>query len=513
MKIAIYSRKSLETDKGDSIHTQIKICQNYFLRTDPSAEFEIFEDEGFTGGNTNRPSFQLMMKRVKNKDFDIIACYKVDRIARNLVDFINIYDSLEKLGVKLISVTEGFDPSTPIGKLMMVMLASFAEMERENLRQRVRDNMVELSKQGKWTGGVAPIGYKIKRVAEGTKKASYLEIDNEKVDLIKDIFKKYIETESMHKVQKWLYESNEIKWCGSTVKNILTSPLYVKANNEVVEFLSKDNEVYGEYNGINGMITYNRRPTTNNKKRWNDKSMFYAISSHEGIINPDVWLKVQYIQKKNTVAPRPNVSKLSYLTGLLKCDKCGSPMSISHNHKNADGSITYVYFCTGRKTFGKDYCNCNQVKQIIIDTHLEETLNSYIRIGYDNFEKLLCKNVIKNEYDDKIGKMKETIGKNEAKINNLVDKISMLSNIAGKPLLKKIEDITKENEDLKSELFLLENEKINSKLEDPKEKFKELKLLTTILKIGDVETKRIYLKRVVKQILFNSDTFKIKVVF
>lgn len=92
------------------------MCKTYFNRADEDCSFEIFQDEGFSGGNINRPSFQRMLELAKHKQFDIIAVYKVDRIARNIVDFVNIYDELENHDIKLVSITEGFDPSTPIGK-------------------------------------------------------------------------------------------------------------------------------------------------------------------------------------------------------------------------------------------------------------------------------------------------------------------------------------------------------------------------------------------------------------
>ena len=80
-RVAIYSRKSKETDTGESINNQIQFCKDYFLgRNDDTYEFEIFQDEGFSGGNINRPEFKRMMLLCQHREFDIVACYKVDRI-------------------------------------------------------------------------------------------------------------------------------------------------------------------------------------------------------------------------------------------------------------------------------------------------------------------------------------------------------------------------------------------------------------------------------------------------
>ncbi|NFD31004.1 resolvase [Clostridium botulinum] len=507
MKIAIYSRKSIETDTGESIKNQIQICKDYFLRRKNNIEFEIFEDEGFSGGNTNRPAFKLMMSKIK--EFNIVACYKIDRIARNIVDFVNVYNELEKHNIKLVSITEGFDPSTPLGKLIMMILASFAEMERENIRQRVKDNMKELAKAGRWTGGNVPFGYISKRIDEGNKKATYLVLDTLKENLIKEIFNTYISTNSMHKVQKWLYDTKNIKWCLSTIKNILTSPVYVKCNKEIIKYLSNFGEVFGDPNGVNGMITYNRRPYTNGKHRWNDKSMFYAVSKHTGVIEPNIWLKVQSIQEKSKITPRPKNSQVSYLTGVLKCAKCKAPMTISYNHKNKDGSITYVYLCTGRKTYGKKYCDCKQIKQNIIDPLVEEGLNAYAKLDIKQFNKIVG---TRSKPENNISKIEKSIQKNNIKINNLVDKISMLSNAASNVLLKKIEELTSQNEEFKRELLFLKQEEINNQMTSPEEKFEKIKLFSNALKYADIDTKRELLHSITEEIYWDEDIKDINIV-
>ncbi|MCD3234576.1 recombinase family protein [Clostridium botulinum] len=444
-----------------------------------------------------------MMSKIKM--FDVVACYKIDRIARNIVDFVNVYDELNKLGIKLISVTEGFDPSTPLGKLIMMILASFAEMERENIRQRVKDNMKGLAKAGRWTGGNVPFGFTSERIEEGGKKATYLKLDESKKQLIKEIFQMYISTNSMHKVQKQIYNTKNIKWSLSTIKNILTSPVYVKADKDVVKYLNNFGEVFGEHNGHNGIITYNRRPYTNGKHRWNDKGMFYSISRHEGVIDSTVWLKVQSIQEKTKVSPRPKNSRVSYLTGILKCTKCGSPMTISYNHKNKDGSITYVYLCTGRKAWGKEYCNCKQVKQTILDKEIENALNSYIELNIEEFKKVVGSPTDTENFNKKILCIEKKIETNKVKINNLVDKIAVLSNTASVPLLSKIEELTKLNEDLKKELLFIQQEHINSSFVSPEEKYERLKQFSTTLSTNNIDLKRELLNFSVQEIKWDSD--------
>lgn len=159
-KVAIYSRKSVYIEGSVSIETQINMCKEYILKKFPNSTFEVFEDEGFSGGNTNRPAFQKPLRLAELKQIDIVVCYKIDRIARNTLDFLNILEMFKENNVELISITEGFDPNTQMGKVMLTLLASFAEMERSNIQQRVKDNLLSIAKKGKWTGGSPPTGFK-----------------------------------------------------------------------------------------------------------------------------------------------------------------------------------------------------------------------------------------------------------------------------------------------------------------------------------------------------------------
>ncbi len=509
MRVAVYSRKSIETDKGDSIKNQIKMCKEYFSRREENVVFEIFEDEGFSGANTNRPSFQLMMKQLNN--FDAIAVYRLDRISRNVLDFLNTFEDLKKHNVKFISITENFDTESPMGKMMLLMLSGFAQMERENIAQRVKDNMRELAKSGKWTGGTVPFGFTTERVEEGTKKATYLKNDDSKNELVKNIFGYYIETQSMHQVQKWLY-NNGIKWCLSTVKNILTSPIYVKVNNDIVEYLKNFGEVFGNSDNIHGIITYNRRPYTNGKHRWNDKSMFYSISKHKGIIEPSTWLKVQTIQSKSRIAPRPKESQVSYLTGVLKCAKCGAPMTISYNHKNKDGSITYVYLCTGRKSYGTEHCDCKQIKQNIYDEKFLEQLSAYANLTLEEFAKAVSSKIIPIKKSNS-NLIKKEITSNGIKINNLADKLSELSNAAAVPLMKKLEMLTTGNEKLKKQLFLIQQEEMSTTSVSIEFVYNRINDFLINYDQLNINEKREWVSSFIENISYDSDTMNSKVKF
>ena len=143
--IAVYSRKSKFTGKGESIDNQIEMCKAY-LKMHFSDKYDymnitVFEDEGFSGGNTNRPQFQEMLKMIKERKFDTLICYRLDRISRNTGDFVKLIEELKQYGVSFISIKENFDTNTPLGTAMMMVSSIFAQLERDTIAERIRDNM------------------------------------------------------------------------------------------------------------------------------------------------------------------------------------------------------------------------------------------------------------------------------------------------------------------------------------------------------------------------------------
>lgn len=115
-QIAIYSRKSKFTGKGESIENQIELCRKYIKVHYDEADILIYEDEGFSGSTLKRPQFEKMMNDAKNKKFSVIICYRLDRISRNISDFANLIEQLNSMNISFISIKEQFDTSSPMGR-------------------------------------------------------------------------------------------------------------------------------------------------------------------------------------------------------------------------------------------------------------------------------------------------------------------------------------------------------------------------------------------------------------
>ena len=451
-KIAIYSRKSKETDTGESIKNQINICKEYFLRQYNECIFEIFEDEGFSGGNTNRPAFKRMMQLAEHKQFDIIAAYKIDRISRNTLDFLTMFEKLKLNDIELVSVTEGFDANTPAGRMMMSMISSIAEMERANIAQRVKDNMFELAKLGRWSGGTPPTGYRSVKVIEGGKSAVYLEVIEEYVPLIKNVF--YMASKGYTTYQI----ANEVNISSKTISNILKNPTYMISDEQGSLFLkSIGYNIFGVENG-NGYLTYNRRPRKNGKKLTNSTSMIASISLHKGIVTSNEWIEAYTKINSRFTEAKPRVSQLTFLSHLVKC-KCGSGMYVAPGHKRKDGRRTLYFRCSNKKNGGK--CDCGFLKILDVENTL---LNTFYDISLD---KSLINNYIKSqdplEYDTEINILKKTIDNNNKSINSLTKKLILIEGPAINIISDKINKLHFENENLNKNLFDLERKKLLSR--------------------------------------------------
>ena len=140
MAIAIYARQSIDKKDSLSIETQIQDCKNQIAREDKNANVVIFKDRGYSGKNTDRPELQKLISEIERENIEKVIVYKLDRISRNIVDFYNLYDFMEKHHCAFYSVKDAFDTASPMGRLLMGILINFAQMERENIQIRVQDS-------------------------------------------------------------------------------------------------------------------------------------------------------------------------------------------------------------------------------------------------------------------------------------------------------------------------------------------------------------------------------------
>jgi site-specific DNA recombinase len=165
IRCAIYTRKSTEEgleQEFNSLDAQREACAAYILSQRHegwSLSPSLYDDGGFSGGNMERPGLKQLLADIALGKIDVIVVYKVDRLTRSLTDFSKIVDVLDKADASFVSVTQSLNSHTSMGRLMLNVLLSFAQFEREVTGERIRDKIAASRRKGMWMGGPVPLGY------------------------------------------------------------------------------------------------------------------------------------------------------------------------------------------------------------------------------------------------------------------------------------------------------------------------------------------------------------------
>ena len=469
MKVAIYSRKSKFTGKGESIQNQIEICKDYLNTHFDIKQFTIYEDEGFSGGNTDRPEFQRMIQDAKLKKFDMLICYRLDRISRNISDFSNLITLVNEKSINFVSVREQFDTTTPMGRAMMYIASVFAQLERETIAERIKDNMHQLARSGRWLGGTYPTGFQSEPImyldSNMKEKKMYKLIPvPEELEIIKIIYEKYIELASLSKLETYCLQ-NKIKTTNGkdyqkqTLKFILINPVYAIADQDIYEFFNSQNadicNTKEDFDGKHGVTGYNKRETVNNRlRKFNDMSdWIVAVGKHKGIISGKDWIRVQQTFEKNrNKFPRHSTSGAALLSGLMRCSICGSFIRVLYGDRKPNSDERYKYYICNMKIISNNSrCNSKRINiekadQWVIDA-LKNSITKYL------FEKTQQAKKKQKNSGTKRKEIALTIEKNSKAIDNLVKQLSLnQESLAAEFLIKEIERLGQENKNLNQKL-------------------------------------------------------------
>lgn len=164
-RCAIYTRKSTEHRLDlavNSLETQRDVCQAYIKCQAHRNWVEVahhYDDGGYSGGTLVRPALGRLLRDIEPGRVDLVVIYKIDRLTRSLLDFVRLVDVMDKYGVSFVSVTQAFDTSDSMGRLVLNVLLTFAQFERELMSDRVRDKKAAMRKKGLFAGGMPPFGY------------------------------------------------------------------------------------------------------------------------------------------------------------------------------------------------------------------------------------------------------------------------------------------------------------------------------------------------------------------
>jgi site-specific DNA recombinase len=282
-----------------------------------------------SGANVERPGLTQLRRLVRSGKVKAVVVLKVDRLTRSLFDLMSLVREFDEHGVGLISVTENFDTSTPMGRMIMQMLGMFAEFERELIKERLTGGLRRQAERGDWAGGT-PFGYRM-----GTRKGS-LEIVEEEAPLVRRIFQLYVDDGLGFKaIAKRLDDEgrltrNKHRWTQTAVNNVIGNPAYIGEIHR-----------YGQvYKG-----------------------------NHTPLISKELYERAAQLRKARTrvMGKPPSAPSDFLLSNLVRCGDCGRPM-VGTCAKS--GQYRY-YTCRGRLDH---LCNADRVEAGSLDDKVLQAL-------------------------------------------------------------------------------------------------------------------------------------------
>jgi len=357
IRCAVYTRKS--TEEGleqdfSSLDAQREAGEAYIASQKQEGWVclpDRYDDGGYTGGNLDRPALQRLLADIEAGEVDCLVVYKVDRLSRSLIDFAKIVEVLERHNVSFVSVTQQFNTGNSMGRLMLNVLLSFAQFERELISERTRDKIAATRRKGKWSGGMPMLGYDV------DPRGGRLLVNEDEAHRVRGIFELYIEQESLIDTAK------ELEQRGWTTKRWVTR---------------KGHERGGKPWGKNGLY----KLLTN---RIYLGKMTYKGEVHEGehpaIVDEDLFERVQRLLKRNGRSGGKHVRNRfgALLKGLVRCVPCGCAMVPTHTTKNGNKRYRY-YVCAGAQRRGWHTCPSPSVPAPELERFVVDQIKS---IGQD----------------------------------------------------------------------------------------------------------------------------------
>ncbi len=366
-RAALYIRVStkMQADDGDSLPMQREELPKYVQYALGITDYEIFEDAGFSAKNTERPSYQQMMARVRDGEFTHIVVWKLDRISRNLLDFAAMYAELKNLGVVFISKNEQFDTSTAIGEAMLKIILVFAELERNMTSERVTATMISRAQGGQWNGGKPPFGY------DHPKGTNIFTVNEAEAAVVRQIYELYEKAPSLLKTAKTLNEKgiknrSGIPWNPTTVRAILTSPFY--SGTLRYNYMSEAKKTYTKKRPDEWVLVPDHHPAIVTEER--QKAIAATLARNERGIS-----STQTYERKN----------IHIFAGLIICGSCGSQFQSTIDRPRAKSSWRpSIYLCSRHRRF-KD-CDNKYVSDVTVGPFMLNFISNYIR-AQRNFGK------------------------------------------------------------------------------------------------------------------------------
>lgn len=350
-RCAIYTRKSCEDGlelEYNSLDAQYDSAEAY-IRSQASNGWRVipkrYDDGGFSGGNVNRPALKALMRDIENGEVDVVVVYKIDRLSRSLGDFTDLSKIFERHIVSFVSVTQQIDTSNAAGRMMLNILMSFAQFEREMTSDRIRDKIYATRKKGLWSGGMIPFGYKTvdKRLVP----------DPVTAPVVRHVFARYAESASAKLVASELQKKfgprtfgskkgGDPTWRMMHVYRILRNPVYKG------ELLHR---ATGE--------------------------IFHGL--HEPLVDAALWEDCRRILDESAgLQPSAHRETVAILKGLVRCGHCGGAMAPVFTVKRKGLRYSY-YRCVSSTKVADSECPLRGVSGELLERQVVAQLGTIFK--------------------------------------------------------------------------------------------------------------------------------------
>ena len=304
MRAAIYVRVSTQEQarEGISLDAQEAACRRMAVEAG-ALDIEVFRDEGFSGGDTKRPALRAMLARLE--EFDAIYVWKLDRLSRSVADWASILKRLTEEQVGFASVTERVDATTPMGRAMLFVMATFAELFLDILRENVRSALAHIASTGRRPTGTV-YGYR--------REGGCLVPDPGQAEVVREAFDRYVAGESMAAIGRDLQARGVPTkragkfWDTTAVRDVLRNPAYIGKVMHRGEVLD---------------------------------------GTHEPIVSEEQWELARVLREQRS---RNRGQAVAHLSSLCRCGLCGGHIAAeSVQRSRKDGTrLDYILNCGNR---------------------------------------------------------------------------------------------------------------------------------------------------------------------
>lgn len=384
----------MERADSISVEQQAQLCRGA-LTTRELQSCRVYTDKGFSGKTINRPALQRLLHDAENGLVDKILVYRLDRISRSVHDFTGLCARLSARGVHFQSVAEGLTlDDSPSGTVMAQIMMVFAQFERETIQRRVTDNYFARAKAGMYLGGRPPFGFSKGETTVGGKRTACYVADPVQSALMAALYARYLQDgETLGSLVRWLNAGGYRtarggSWSTLPLGRLLRSPAFVRADAAVYRYLQGKgatmNDPIDAYDQRHGCYCYAPQTPHPSGRRLSDLSgSFITLAPHDGIVDAACWLEAQRKLDRNRTLGSSGAGTHSWLSGLMKCKKCGyaitvvnKPAGMRGHYINCGGHKRGNAVCPGRGTV----VTLEQIEEAV-QTRLLDFLRSYCAVA------------------------------------------------------------------------------------------------------------------------------------